>query len=411
MKNHFRGKISVKLAFAGVGSVIALSFCFGVWFGKTGKTVETLPVANAQSEAAFNADFSLFWDSVKLIKNKYFDANKVTDEQILYGAIRGAFQSLNDPYSTFFEPSDAKKFHEDLEGVFGGIGAEIGLKNGQIVIVAPLKGNPAEKAGFKAGDRILEVNGTSTAGLAVEDAVKIIRGQPDTVVKLLIMRDGWSDAKEFEITRAIINVPTLEWETKEGNIVYLKLHNFNSNLPDLMYLSAISMLMQRPNGIVLDLRNNPGGFLDVSIDTASWFLQRGKTVVRERFNANSEDRYIANGNASLSQIPIVVLINGGSASASEILAGALRDARGAKLVGEKTFGKGTVQEVRDLRNGSSVKISIAEWLTPNGDSINNKGLNPDYEVKLTEDDTNNGVDPQLDKALEVLKEELKTFAR
>ena len=152
-------------------------------------------------------------------------------------------------------------------------------------------------------------------------------------------------------------------------------------------------------------------YLDVSIDTASWFLQRGKTVVRERFNANSEDRYIANGNASLSQIPIVVLINGGSASASEILAGALRDARGAKLVGEKTFGKGTVQEVRDLRNGSSVKISIAEWLTPNGDSINNKGLNPDYEVKLTEDDTNNGVDPQLDKALEVLKEELKTFAR
>lgn len=403
--NFWNKKTAFGYTLAAIIVVGGVSFFAGIYHG-TSKNIEALPVAKAQTQNLPNADFSLFWDAIAVIKEKYFDANTVTDEQLLYGAIRGAFESLDDPYSGFFEPSDAKKFHEDLSGSFGGIGAEIGLRDGQIVIVAPLKNTPAEKAGIMAGDKILEVNGSSTAGLIVEEAVKMIRGEPETIVTLLMMREGWSEAREIPIERAIITVPTLEWEMKKGNIAYVKLNNFNANVPELFYQMALPMLMQRPNGIILDLRNNPGGFLDVSVRIAGWFLDRGDIVVRERFNTEEEDRFYANGNASLAYVPLVVLINEGSASASEILAGALRDHRGVMLVGERTFGKGTVQEVKDMRNGSSVKISIAEWLTPNGDSINKKGLEPDYEVKMTEDDIKEKRDPQLEKAIEVMKEEI-----
>ncbi len=404
--NFWNKKTTFGYAAAAVLVVGCLAFFAGIHRGATSKRMESIPVANAQVQNLPNADFSLFWDAIAVIKEKYFDAGKVTDEQLLYGAIQGAFESLDDPYSGFFEPSDAKKFHEDLSGSFGGIGAEIGIRNEQIVVIAPLKDNPAEKVGIMAGDKILEINGTSTTGLLVEDAVKLIRGEPGTTVTLLIMREGWSEAREFPIQRAIITVPTLEWEMKTGNIAYMKLNNFNANVPDLFYQSALPMLMKKPNGIILDLRNNPGGFLDVSVRVAGWFLDRGDIVVRERFNNSEEDRYYANGNASLAHIPLVVLVNEGSASASEIVAGALRDNRGVTLVGQKTFGKGTVQEVKDMANGSSVKISIAEWLTPNGDSINKKGLKPDYEAKITEDDLKNKKDPQLEKAIEVMKEQI-----
>ncbi len=404
MKFMEKRKIKFSALIIAVIFISGISFYVGNQHGQAEK-IENIPVANAQGETILNADFSLFWDAVKIIKNKYFDAGNITDEQILHGAINGAFESLGDPYSSFFEPSDAKKFHEDLNGVFGGIGAEIGEKDNVIVIVAPLKGNPAEAIGLKAGDKILEINGTSTIGMTVENAVKTIRGEPDTKVSLLVIREGWGEAKEFVITRQIVKVPTLEWETKKGNVAYIKLHNFNANVSDLMYQTVFSILLNRPNGIILDLRNNPGGFLDVAIDTAGWFVDRGAVIVREKFNGGNEDVFFSNGNASLSGIPLVVLVNGGSASASEILAGTLRDIRNVKLVGEKTFGKGTVQEVRDLRDGSSIKISIAEWLTPNGTSINESGLEPDFVVQQTEEDIKNGTDPQLEKALDILEEE------
>lgn len=399
-----KSKRNIILSVIVLFAVATGSFYFGVNHG-TSKKLETIPVANAQQTLS-NADFSLFWDAVQVIKNRYFDADKVTDQQILYGAIRGAFEALDDPYSGFFEPTDAKKFHEDLSGSFGGIGAEIGIRSGQIVIVAPLKDTPAERAPLFAGDKILEVNGTSTKGLSVEDAVKMIRGEPKTTVKLLILRDVWDEPKEVPIERAIITVPTLEWEMKTGNIAYVKLNNFNANVPKLFYQAALQIIIQRPNGMILDLRNNPGGFLDVSIDLGGWFFERGKLIVKERYNTKDEDVFFANGNGVLAHVPLVVLINGGSASASEILAGALRDNRSVKLVGEKTFGKGTVQEVRDLKNGSSVKVSIAEWLTPNGTSINKKGIEPDYEVKMTEDDIKEKKDPQLEKAIDVLKKQI-----
>lgn len=385
--------------------VAGISFYFGSRYADP--RVDTIPIANAQQEFLHDADFSLFWDAIGIIKSRYFNADEVTDEELLYGAIRGAFEALDDPYSGFFEPSDAEKFREDLSGSFGGIGAEIGTRSGNIVIIAPLKDTPAEQAGLLPGDMILKVDEMSTEGLSVEDAVKIIRGEPETTVKLLILREGWNEPKEIPIVRAIITVPALEWEMKLGDIAYFKLNNFNSNVPPLFYQNAFEIILKRPNGIVLDLRNNPGGFLDVSIDLAGWFLDRGDIVVREQYrDEKDEDIFFANGNGALAHIPIVILVNGGSASASEILAGALRDNRNVTLIGEKTFGKGTVQEVHGMKNGSSIKVSIAEWLTPNGTSINGQGLEPDYVVEMTEEDVKNGKDPQLEKAIEVLKKEI-----
>ncbi len=351
-------------------------------------------------------DFSLFWDAVQLVKEKYYDPSAINNNEMLYGAINGAVGSLGDPYSVFFSPSDSTKFDQDLSGSFGGIGAEIGTKNGQIVVVAPLKDTPADEAGLRAGDEILKVDGTSTMNMTPDDAVKIIRGNIGTTVKLLVMRDGWKEAKEFTLTRVLISVPTLDWKMIDGDIAYVQLYNFNSNAASKFYDAALGALTGRAKGMILDLRDNPGGFLDAAQNIAGWFLNRGDTIVTEKFRGNAEQSLIANGNEALAKMPTVLIVNGGSASASEILAGALRDDRGAKLVGVQTFGKGSVQEIEDLPGGSSMKISIAEWLTPEGTTINKIGLKPDYIVPLTDENIQNKQDPQLDKAIEVLKAEM-----
>jgi carboxyl-terminal processing protease len=378
---------------------------------------KTKPLPSVSDET-FKADFSLFWDAVNLVKSKFIDISEVDDQKILYGAIKGVVGALDDPYSAFYNPEDAKKLSQDLIGSFGGIGAEIGIRNGQLVVVAPLKGNPAEAAGLKAGDKILKINDAFTNDFTIDEAVKLIRGEVGTEVSLLILRDGWDEAKEFKIKRAIIQVPTLDWEMRElgeGNkkikVAYIKLYNFNANAPQLFYQAALSALLRGIDGMVLDLRNNPGGFLDVSINIAGWFLDRGQVVVRERFSPQDYKDLRANGNGALKDLPLVLIVNAGSASASEILAGALRDSRGVKIIGEKTFGKGTVQEVDDLKDGSSLKISIAEWLTPAGHEINKKGITPDFEVKPNDKDAEEGKDPQLDKALEVLRTEIQKSGR
>lgn len=358
-----------------------------------------------------DVDFSLFWDAIDLAKNKFVNADNIKDKDFLYGAIRGALSSLDDPYSGFFEPVDAQKLDEDLTGSFGGIGAEIGVKNNQLIVIAPLKNNPAEKVGLKAGDKILAINGTSTADITVEKAVKMIRGKTGTQVVLSIFRDGFEEAKDFKIIRQIIVVPTLDWEMKTSDIAYVQLYSFNANAESLFYQAALSALVKGARGMVLDLRNDPGGFLDTAVDIAGWFLKKGEIVVVEKFRSGEKKYLRANGNSALNNMPVVILVNGGSASASEILAGALKDNRGIKLVGEKTFGKGSVQELENLKDGSTLKISIAEWLTPKGTAINKKGIIPDYEIKPAEkkDDKNKNEfksDPQLDKAMDILKEEI-----
>lgn len=382
-------------------AVIVGSFYVGFELGAAKNPGDIAKAAEKSNK--LDVDFSLFWDAIEIIKSKYVNINEVEDQQLLYGAVDGVVKSLGDDYSTFFEPSDAKKFEEDINGNFGGIGAEIGIRDGQLVIIAPLKGNPAEAAGLKPADKILEINGTSTVGIALDKAVKQIRGEVSTPVKLLIMRDSFKEPKEFTIVRQIIKIPTLDWKMLPGSILYVQLYNFNSNAPSLFYEAALGGILKGARGIVLDLRNNPGGYLDVAINIAGWFFDRGAVVVREQFYGGVADELRANGNGVLKNVPVVVIVNNGSASASEILAGALRDNRQVKIIGEKTFGKGTVQELQSLKDGSSMKISTAEWLTPNGGKINRQGLAPDYAVKITDEHTEKGLDPQFDKAVEVLR--------
>jgi carboxyl-terminal processing protease len=350
-----------------------------------------------------NVDFSLFWDAIGMLKNSYLKSSEIKDEDLFYGAIEGAVNSLGDPYTEFIRKDDAQKFSEDLNGNFGGIGAELGEKDGQIIIVAPMKNTPADKTGLKAGDQILKVDDTMLSGMSVEDTVKIIRGEAGTEVKLLIMREEWTSAKEFILKREVIQVPTLDYEVRDDKISVIKLHNFNANASSLFYGAALETLVKGSKGIILDLRNDPGGYLDVAIDIAGWFVKRGETVVQERFYNGKTQEFKAQGNSALEDIPIVVLVNGGSASASEILAGTLRDIRGAKIVGEKSFGKGTVQEIQSLKDGSMLKMTVAEWLTPRGSEINKKGITPDFEVKNDDKSKAEGKDLQMEKAIEVIK--------
>jgi len=369
-------------------------------------------VVISDPRSLIKSDFSLFWEAVDVVQNKYVDASAIKDDSMLYGAIRGMVASLDDPYSDFFDPTDAKKFDEDLTGVFGGIGAEIGLRSGVITVISPLKGNPAEKAGLLPLDKILKIDNTTTTNMSAESAVKIIRGEPGTKVRLLIMRDSWKEPKEITITRAVIEVPTLDAEMKTlpngKKVAYLHLYNFNANVPSLFYEKLLDLSSkENPDGVILDVRNNPGGYLDVAVNLGGWFLKSGETVVKEKSRTGEETVRTAKGNESLVDIPVVVLVNEGSASAAEILAGAIRDIRGSKLIGAKTFGKGSVQEVVDLKDGAKIKVTIAHWFTPNGTKIDKTGLQPDIEVKMTEKDIEQKKDPQLEKALQVIGEQIK----
>jgi len=407
-KNNLKNLIVIFVA----GLIVGAGAFYGGenlgWFRFPSGAVVLPP--NATS-TILNADMGLFWDSVSLIKEKHFRISEVSDEDLLYGAIEGALGALHDPYTTFFNPSDAKKFEEDIQGNFGGIGAEIGIRDGQLQIIAPLKGNPAEAAGLKAGDKILKVDDTVTNDLSVEEAVKIIRGEEGTEVTLLLFRDDWGEAREFKITRGLVVIPTLDSEFRDDGIVHFKLYNFSANAPYLFYQESLNALTRGAQGVILDLRNNSGGYLDVANSVSGWFLGRGEVIVRESFRSGEENVMRAQGPAAFAEVPTVVLVNGGSASASEIVAGALRDNRGIKLIGEKTFGKGTVQEIENLPNGSSLKISVAEWLTPNGVKIDGNGLEPDFVVEITDEDVENDRDPQLDKAIEVLEEEIAKSGR
>jgi len=379
-----------------LAAAILISFGLGIWLGRSQIVCEACPPQEI--------DFSLFWNAWKVIQDKFVAKDNLDTKGMIYGAISGMIKSLNDPYTIFLEPSDAKRFTEDVKGTFEGVGMEIGIRKNQLQVVSPLEGSPAQKAGLRAGDKILEVNGTSTIDMTVEEAVNLIRGPKGTEVVLNVFREDWQDAKDIKIIRAVINVPSLKWELKENDIAYIKLYQFSENASPDFRKAVIEILASPANRIILDLRNNPGGYLEVAQDIAGWFLENGQTVTIEDFGGKQEEEiYKAQGSANLLPYPTVVLINQGSASASEILAGALRDNRKVKLIGETSFGKGSVQEMEKLKDGSSLKVTIARWLTPNGDSISEKGLEPDIKAEISDKDLEDGKDPQLDKAIEIIK--------
>ena len=369
-------------------------------------------------------DFSLFWDVWQRLGRYYIDAATLDSQKMVWGAITGMVSSIGDPYTTFLPPKENQEFKEDLGGEFEGIGAQLGMKESRVMVIAPLKGTPAEKAGIRAGDYILKVNDEDTAGWTVPQAVGKIRGKRGTTVTLTILHDNAQKPDDMVIIRDTILVPSVEtWVKRVGDIVevsrvdsvktldqtrkvaYLRLSRFGDHTNEDWGKAVDEILTTQRNngllaGLVFDLRNNPGGYLEGSVFIASEFVQKG-TIVSQVNSDGTKQSYDVNRRGKLLDIPLVVLINKGSASAAEIVAGALRDYERAKLVGETTFGKGSVQTPQDLKGGAGLHITTGKWLLPKGDSISKVGVKPDVEVKL-DDSLEASRDAQLAKAIELL---------
>lgn len=343
---------------------------------------------------------NLFWQVWSMIEEKYVD-RPVDEKQLFYGALDGLVGSLDDPYSLFLDPDMTSQFNKELSGSFEGIGAEIGIKKNQLTIIAPLADSPAQKAGLKSGDKILEIDGQDTGNMSLDLAVSLIRGRKGTEVTLRILSVGSQETKEVVIKRDEIKIKSVSWEMKDGNIAHIDISHFNRNTSNGFIGVVNEIVLQVPNGIILDLRGNPGGYLDVAIDIAGHFIEDSVIVIEDFKNKQKE--YKSKGEAKLKDYNIVVLVDSGSASASEIVAGALQDYGQATIVGEQTFGKGSVQDFQEFNDGSSLKLTVAKWLTPNGRLIDEEGITPDIIVELTLEDYDNDRDPQLDKALELLK--------
>jgi len=403
--------------------IAAILLLSGVWFfgffeGANWGWKANLPspftkILNREKPVEIPAgDMSVFWETWQVILQKYVNRQNLDTLKIIEGATKGLVESLGDPYSEFLNAKENEALSQELSGEFFGVGMEIGRKNNTIVVVSPLPETPAEKAGLQPNDIILKIDKQETNDLSSQGAANLIRGPKGTTVTLTIYRPAWNEAKEIKLVRDKIVVPSLKWQMLDGivsnkRIAYLRIYSFNQPLTFDFYQAAFQIINANPEGLIIDLRNNPGGYLDSVINIGGWLLPKGAIVLKEDFGNSEIKIYRANGNSLLKDIPTVVLINEGTASASEILAGALRDDRGIKLIGLKTFGKGSVQELVSLENDNSLKITIAKWLTPNGTIIQDNGLIPDMEIKNDEDlgsytQINLEKDKQLGKALEVL---------
>lgn len=386
--------------------LVALFFGLGIYIGfqQRPEINKVVNILGKETAVATETDFSPFWKVWNNINEKYPNASKTSDQNKVYGAIAGLISSLNDPYSVFFNPDEAKMFEDDIQGNFGGVGMEVGMKNKILIVIAPLKNTPAYKANIKSGDKILKIDNLVTSGMSIEKAIKLIRGDVGTTVTLTIFREGDPEPKEIKIMRDIINIPTLDTELRKDGIFVIKLYSFSANSAEFFRNAIKEFSISKSDKLLLDLRGNPGGYLDASVSMSSWFLEGGKTVVTEDYGNNLKPKiYRSQGyNIFSDKLKFVILIDSGSASASEILAGAMQDYKKALLVGDKSFGKGSVQEVVKVTPDTLLKITVAKWLTPNGNSISEKGLTPDYEVLFSKKDFDNKTDPQLNKAIDLL---------
>jgi carboxyl-terminal processing protease len=357
-----------------------------------------------------DVDFAMFWDVWRDIKENYY-VQPIEDKRLFYGALQGLASAAGDPYTMFFSPEESSAFSESMKGEFSGIGAEIGMKNGELRIVAPLPGSPAERAGILPQDLIVKINGEESLTMSVEEAVSKIRGPKGTEVVLTIGRLNADkkdasgkptyDTKEVTVTRDVITVKSAKLVDKGNGVFLIEIRSFNEDAAETFNALVDEALKKKAKAFVIDVRNDPGGFLDRAVQIAGSWLD-GDVVVKQRKQGRIIDELKGEGDGRLRGVPTVVLVNGGSASASEILAGALQDYGAAKIIGTKTFGKGSVQNLMDYEDGSSMKITISEWLTPKERSIDKEGITPDIDVDFTPDDSNADRDPQLDKALEIL---------
>ncbi|MDQ5957791.1 MAG: carboxyl-terminal processing protease [Patescibacteria group bacterium] len=402
-----------------VVALIALGGAFfgGVYIGYSSRpaVLAVDDVVNKEFSKPEDVDFAPFWQAWQILNEKYVNGNStstadVKNQDKVWGAIAGMTAALGDPYTVFLPPAEKKQFEDDIAGNFSGVGMEIGVKDGVLTVVAPLVNSPAKRAGIKAGDKILEIDGLVTGEMSVDGAISKIRGPEGSVVRLTIVtpaREGEEDAgpREVAIKREIIEIPTIETELLGNNIFIIRLYNFSANSPELFGKALKEFSNAKTNRLILDLRGNPGGYLEAAVDMASWFLPKGKVIVWEHKGENDEDvAYRSRGyNIFNDNLKMVVLVDRGSASASEILAGALAEYDVATLVGETTFGKGSVQELVPVTSDTSLKVTIARWLTPKGVSISKAGLKPTVPIELDIEAFKKGKDNQLEKAIEILK--------
>ncbi len=377
--------------------VVLVVFVFGVMIGD-GRI--PLPDIGGIDESAAvkvtnQVNYSSVNEVIKSLKDNY--DGTLTNQQLIDGLKHGVAAAPKDPYTVYFTAAEAKSFNDELNNAFSGIGAELGQdSDGNLQIIAPIAGTPAAQAGLKAQDLIASINGTTTSGMSVDDAVSKIRGKAGTKVTLQVVRDK-SQALTFTITRQNITVPSTTTKTLPGNIGYMQISTFADDTADLTQKAADQFASAHVKGIILDLRNNPGGLLTAAEHLSSLWLPQGKTILQEKRGTQVIETDRATGGDEFHGIPTVVLINAGSASASEITAGALHDNNAAYLIGEKSYGKGVVQQLINFGDGSQLKVTVASWYRPDGQNINHKGVTPDKTVKQPSTATSDN-DPQLQAA-------------
>ncbi len=385
-----------------------LVFGSGVYFGYTKQSVAH-SIENILNTKSVNtptdvADFEEFWKVWKLLDEKYPHAKDRSNQDRIWGAINGLVASMKDPYTVYFPPNESKIFNDEVNGSFSGIGVEIGVKDGFLVVIAPLKNSPAEKAGMLTGDVIAKVDGLTVADMSIDESIRHIRGPQGSQVIITVLRKDTPEPIDLSVTRDIINIPTID-EANLGDTYLISLYNFNASASDLFHKALLSAKQLEKKNIIIDLRGNPGGYLEAAVSIASEILPEGTTIVSE--NYGSEKKSVIHRsygyNTLTTDTKIVVLIDKGSASASEIVAGALSDNGRATLIGESSFGKGSVQELIQVSSDTSIKITVAQWLTPNGTSISEKGIMPLINVPQGEPTKDPYQDPTIKRALEFIR--------
>ncbi|NBU33343.1 S41 family peptidase [bacterium] len=389
-------EVTNRSVYAAASVIVALLLFASGWaFGRGNIGITSLSSGAVRGNIQ---NFNEVNEVVKALRDNYDGA--IDDTKLMDSLKSGAAKSAGDPYTEFFNSEDSKAFSDELSGSFEGIGAELGKDGNNIVIITPIAGSPAEKAGLKSKDIIVKIDDTQATDMSIAEAVKLIRGKAGTDVKLTLARDG--NKVELTITRGKISIPSVKWEIKDG-ICTITLSRFGEDTASLMQKAATECRDANVRGVILDMRGNPGGLLDAAVKVSSLWLDNGKVVLLEKRGGKVEKTFKASGAPTLKGIKTAVLINGGSASASEITAGALHDNEVATLIGETSYGKGSVQQIIDLSAGGTLKVTIARWFTPNDKNIDKEGIKPDQEVKISDQDIKNGVDPQIDAAKAYLK--------
>jgi carboxyl-terminal processing protease len=415
-QRSYRDLTNIVITSVVVFLVFAMTFVGGYLFGRAepaGGPLSFLDVlqpatARAAQDGVPDSDeqlrFRVFWETWQIIERDFYDKTQVDQQKLLYGAIKGMVDAVGDPYTVYQTPSQRELNDTDLRGSFDGIGIQTDMKENRLTVVAPIEGSPAEAAGFRPGDVVLAVDGTSLSGKTLNDTVGLIRGQRGTPVTLTVLRQGSSDPLEIAVVRAEIKLKSVRLRMMDDQVGYVRISSFSASTGTEMANAVKNLVDQQARGIVVDLRDNPGGYVSTEVEASAQFVDPGTVVLYQQSGNGDRKTYRTEGGGVANDVPVVVLVNKGSASASEIMAGALRDNGRAILVGEQTFGKGTVQNVHELSDKSGVRVTTAQWLTPAEQRIQGVGLRPDQVVEMPATATisaeaSRADDPQLDAAV------------